>query len=94
MTEYATRAKLTNDHCTRISVNNTMDPNSRASWRVPMAVQIPPAALILMGAFVLHESPLWLLRKGKDEQAFKALEALRKLPIDHQCMPFPLPLYR
>ncbi|EHA46536.1 quinate permease [Pyricularia oryzae 70-15] len=65
-------------------INNTMDPNSRASWRVPMAVQIPPAALILVGAFVLHESPLWLLRKGKDEQAFRALEALRKLPIHHQ----------
>lgn len=85
------QAKLTRGLSICSTVNNTMDPNSRASWRVPMAVQIPPAALILVGAFVLHESPLWLLRKGKDEQAFRALEALRKLPIHHQCMFFPLP---
>lgn len=69
-------------------INNTMDPKSSSSWRVPMAVQIPPAALLLVGAFVLHESPLWLLRKGKDEETYKALETLRRLPIDHQCMSF------
>lgn len=65
-------------------INNTMDRSSSASWRVPMAVQIPPAALLIVGAFVLHESPLWLLRKGKVEETHKALVALRKLPVEHQ----------
>ncbi|KAL8290906.1 hypothetical protein RB597_008936 [Gaeumannomyces tritici] len=75
-------------------INNTMDPKSSMSWRVPMAVQIPPAALLLVGAFVLHESPLWLLRKGKDQETYKALEALRKLPIDHQYLQEELQMMR
>ena len=66
-------------------INNNMDQNSDASWRIPMAVQIIPAGLLLVGGFFLHESPLWLFRKHRDEEATQALEALRKLPRDHTC---------
>ena len=66
-------------------INQNMNVNSSASWRVPMAVQIIPCGLLLIGGFLLHESPLWLFRKGHDEKALQALEALRKLPRDHQC---------
>lgn len=63
-----------------------MDVTARASWVVPMAIQLIPAAFLLVGGFFLHESPLWLFRKGRREEGEKALVALRHLPMDHQYM--------
>lgn len=66
-------------------INQNMNQASTASWRVPMAVQIIPSAALLVGGFFLHESPLWLFRKGRNEEAEKALEDLRMLPREHTC---------
>ncbi|KAJ6442403.1 quinate permease [Purpureocillium lavendulum] len=65
-------------------INQHMDVTSTASWRVPMAVQLIPAVFLLVGSFFLHESPLWLMRKDRDEDATKVLECLRKLPRSHK----------
>lgn len=65
-------------------INENMDQSSTATWRIPMAVQIIPSAALLATGWWLHESPLWLFRKNKDEKAFKALEELRRLPREHQ----------
>lgn len=67
-------------------INQNMNPNSSASWRLPMAVQLIPAGGLLIGGFFLHESPLWLYRKGREEEGAKVLVALRHLPEDHQYM--------
>ncbi|KAK1841837.1 quinate permease [Colletotrichum chrysophilum] len=67
-------------------INQNMNPNSSASWRLPMAVQLIPAGGLLIGGFFLHESPLWLYRKGREEEGAKVLMALRHLPEDHQYM--------
>lgn len=64
-------------------INKNMDLESTASWRIPMAVQIIPSGLLLACGWMLHESPLWLFRKGRDDEAFRALEALRHIPRDH-----------
>ncbi|KAH6889730.1 general substrate transporter [Thelonectria olida] len=64
-------------------INQNMDPTTSTSWRVPMAVQIIPAGILLIGGFFLHESPLWLMRKNREEEATVALEKLRKIPRDH-----------
>ncbi|KAI5468061.1 general substrate transporter [Mariannaea sp. PMI_226] len=64
-------------------INQHMDPTSSISWRVPMAVQIIPAGILFIGGFFLHESPLWLMRKNREEDATTALESLRNLPRDH-----------
>ncbi|KAH7141374.1 general substrate transporter [Dactylonectria estremocensis] len=64
-------------------INQNMDVTSSTSWRVPMAVQIIPAGVLLVGGFFLHESPLWLMRKNREEEATVALESLRKLSRDH-----------
>ena len=66
-------------------INENMDQSSTATWRIPMAVQIIPSGLLLLTGWLLHESPLWLFRKNRDEDALKALEELRKIPRDHQC---------
>ena len=50
-----------------------------------MAIQLIPAAILLAGGFFLHESPLWLMRKGRETEAQKALVQLRHLPVEHQC---------
>lgn len=66
-------------------ITQHLDPTTVASWRIPVAVQLIPAGLLFFGGFFLHESPLWLLRKDKEAQAYKTLEFLRRLPVDSQC---------
>lgn len=64
-------------------INQNISVNSAASYRIPMAVQFIPAVPLFIGGLFLHESPLWLMRKGKLEQAKKTLVDLRHLPVDH-----------
>ena len=70
-------------------INQNMSVTSATSWRLPMAVQLIPAVPLFVCGFLLHESPLWLLRKGKIEQAHKTLEQLRQIPADHECKRLP-----
>ncbi|KAI5865417.1 general substrate transporter [Durotheca rogersii] len=62
-------------------ISQNIPATDAASWRIPMAVQLIPAVPLFAGCFFLHESPLWLMRKGRAEQAHRALEALRHLPV-------------
>ncbi|KAJ5535212.1 hypothetical protein N7527_001466 [Penicillium freii] len=39
------------------------------SWRIPVLVQIVPAAIILITAYMLPESPRWLWSKNKKDEA-------------------------
>jgi len=48
-----------------------------------MGVQLIPAGLLTMGIPFLRESPVWLLKRGRDEQAFQVYSYYRNLPIDH-----------
>lgn len=66
-------------------ITKNMDGSSAASWRIPMAVQLIPAGLLLAGGLFIHESPLWLMRNEKEEQVFKNLQYLRQLAPEHQC---------
>lgn len=58
-----------------------MAPTS-AQWRIPLSLQIPLAALIILGAFFLDESPRWLARKGHWVQAAKTLCRLRGTHVE------------
>lgn len=64
-------------------ITQNIAADSAASFRIPMAVQFIPAVPLFIGALFLHESPLWLMRQGRTEQAHKVLEGLRHLPVDH-----------
>ncbi|RKL16592.1 Quinate permease [Fusarium oxysporum] len=75
-------------------INQNMNPSSAAAWRVPMAVQIAPAAILFIGGFFLHESPLWLMRKNREEDATKALESLRQISRDHKYLQEDLDMIR
>lgn len=44
-----------------------------SAFRIPWALQIVPAALLLAGLQFLPESPRWLAKKGRDTEARKVL---------------------
>lgn len=66
-------------------ITQHISSSSANSWRIPMAFQLVPSVVLLVGGFFLHESPLWLMRKDKLEQAHKSLMDLRKLPLEDPC---------
>jgi hypothetical protein len=56
---------------------------SSASWRIPLALQILPALILGIGMIFYPDTPRWLLLQERDEEAFRALSKLRRLPADH-----------
>ncbi|KAI9733651.1 MAG: hypothetical protein M1834_003253 [Cirrosporium novae-zelandiae] len=46
-------------------------------WRIPVALQILPAAGLLLGILFCRESPRWLIRKGRTEEALENLIYIR-----------------
>ncbi|KAI7671661.1 general substrate transporter [Hortaea werneckii] len=63
-------------------VHNISSEASMA-WRIPMGVQLIPAGLLAIGIPFLRESPIWLLKKGRDDEALNVYGYYRNLPIDH-----------
>jgi SP family myo-inositol transporter-like MFS transporter 13 len=43
------------------------------AWRNLFWVALPPGILFLLGSLLVSESPRWLFKRGKKEQAFAAL---------------------
>ncbi|KAL5116125.1 hypothetical protein ACEQ8H_006022 [Pleosporales sp. CAS-2024a] len=54
-----------------------------AQWIVPNAMHILFATLIFTLSFFAKESPRWLIKVGRHEEALKNLSILRQLPADH-----------
>ncbi|KEP54954.1 putative MFS sugar transporter [Rhizoctonia solani 123E] len=50
--------------------------DNNAQWRVPLAIQVAPAVLLLLGMFFLPFSPRWLVEKGRNEEALKVIQLL------------------
>ena len=51
-------------------------------WRIPVALQIIPGAVMLVGLFFLHGSPRWLMKQGEHEKALESLAYMRCEPQD------------
>ncbi|KAI0207013.1 high-affinity glucose transporter RGT2 [Astrocystis sublimbata] len=62
--------------------NSTKDRNDSGSYRIPIAVQFAWAIILIVGMSLLPDTPRFLIKKGKDEKAAKALGRLRRLPAD------------
>ncbi|KAH7319378.1 general substrate transporter [Rhexocercosporidium sp. MPI-PUGE-AT-0058] len=62
--------------------NATKDRNDSGSYRIPIAVQFAWAIILGTGLLFLPETPRYLIKVGKDEQAAKSLSRLRRLHVD------------
>lgn len=49
-----------------------------------MAVQLIPAGILALMVPILKESPTWLLKRGREEEAYQVYSFLRMLPADHE----------
>ena len=52
----------------------------QSSWRVPVALQNVFSVIIILTVLELPESPRWLVKAGKREDAFEVIAALDGLP--------------
>lgn len=53
------------------------------SYRIPIAIQFLWALILSIGMFILPETPRYLIKQGKYDEAAKSMSRLRKLPVDH-----------
>ncbi|KAF2647183.1 general substrate transporter [Lophiostoma macrostomum CBS 122681] len=65
-----------------VVVNYTKDRMDKLSYQIPLACLYIVPTLLAIGLFFVPESPRWLLHKGRDDQARRALERLRAGAID------------
>jgi len=63
--------------------NATKDKAGHDSWRIPITIQFIWGLILAVGMILLPESPRWLVKKGRDEDAARALSRLISLPPDH-----------
>lgn len=54
-----------------------------AQWLVPNSMHLMFAGIILILSLFAKESPRWLIKVGRHEQALAGLSQLRNLPVDH-----------
>ncbi|CEL63140.1 putative quinate permease OS=Neosartorya fischeri (strain ATCC 1020 / DSM 3700 / FGSC A1164 / NRRL 181) GN=qutD PE=3 SV=1 [Rhizoctonia solani AG-1 IB] len=52
-------------------------------WHIPVAVQLIPGGLLLAVSIFLRETPRWLYRKGRVNDANDNLSWIRNLPVEH-----------
>ncbi|ODQ67694.1 general substrate transporter [Nadsonia fulvescens var. elongata DSM 6958] len=68
-------------------VNNALkDKENSSSYRVPLAIQIVWAIILIIGMLFLPETPRFWVRKNQINKAAKSLSILRKLPEDHPAL--------
>ncbi|KAL1610319.1 hypothetical protein SLS60_001985 [Paraconiothyrium brasiliense] len=63
---------------------HNLNSNDSNAWRIPMAVQLIPAGLLALMVPILKESPTWLLKRGREEEAYQVYSFIRMLPADHE----------
>lgn len=53
------------------------------TYTLLVAVQIIPSGLLALMIPILKESPTWLLKKTREEEAYRVYSYIRNLPVDH-----------
>lgn len=66
------------------AVDRTISRDTAAQWVVPLGLQLLPGILLFLGILICPESPRWLAKKDRWEDAQKVLVEIRKLPADHE----------
>ncbi|EHA52283.1 hypothetical protein MCOR27_004608 [Pyricularia oryzae] len=66
--------------------NSTHERDDTGSYRIPIAVQFAWSIILIVGMLILPETPRFLVKKGKMDQAARSLGKLRRLPADHEAI--------
>jgi MFS transporter, SP family, general alpha glucoside:H+ symporter len=54
------------------------------AWRIPYAIQWAWPVPIIIGAFLAPESPVWLVKKGRIDDARQSLRRLTSKKVTHE----------
>jgi hypothetical protein len=65
-------------------IGGTGESQSDAAWLVPLALQLAPALILLVGMMFMPFTPRWLVHHGRPDEAKETLAKLRSMPIDHE----------
>jgi MFS family permease len=65
------------------ATDRTIDVRKQSQWIVPLAIQLFPGVALFFGMFWCPESPRWLARGDRFDEAEKILTTLRGLPSTH-----------
>ncbi|KAK1450308.1 quinate permease [Colletotrichum melonis] len=65
------------------AVDRTISDSTQTQWIVPLGLQLLPGVLLFFGIFVCPESPRWLAKNDRWEDATRVLVHIRELPADH-----------
>lgn len=52
-------------------------PKSTRQWQIPVGLQLVPGAILGLGMFLCRESPRWLAKRDRREEAVKSLAWIR-----------------
>jgi sugar porter (SP) family MFS transporter len=58
------------------------ETQSEAAWRIPLALQLVPALILGIGSLFIPYSPRWLVKQGRDEEAYNVLRRARPTADD------------
>ncbi|KAJ0332313.1 hypothetical protein COL5a_002021 [Colletotrichum fioriniae] len=65
------------------AVDRTISDSTQTQWIVPLGLQLLPGVLLFFGIFICPESPRWLAKNDRWEDAKRVLVHVRELPADH-----------
>ncbi|KAK9474065.1 general substrate transporter [Dipodascopsis tothii] len=59
---------------------------SRAAWLIPTCIQVVPALMLGVGVMFMHQSPRWLMDKGRQEECLDTIATIRGKSISHEAV--------
>lgn len=65
------------------ATQQTISVNSIAQWTIPLGLQLVPGVLLVTGMLFCPESPRWLARKDRFDEAERILCMIRGLDAEH-----------
>lgn len=63
-------------------VNKHVEPVPK-QWHIPVSLQLIPGGMLFIAAIFLRETPRWLFKVGREEEARRNLSWIRNLPDSH-----------
>ena len=65
---------------------NFISRTSSVSWRIPLAVQCIPAFMLMIGVWLVPESPRYLVDIGEEDRARRVLAYIRNTDLKDELM--------